>query len=122
MVWGKKKNARIAKTEEDNDEGLPEAGDEPEEEPEENLEELKSKLEALNRKKNDKKKMVKEEEETGEFSLSENEMKLVIAVLSATDEFAAYQKTIVGQQMAKIVVDYEKVMTGKNGIQDNKEE
>jgi len=51
-----------------------------------------------------------EEEQEGEFKLSDEEMQLAIRSLAERPELKVYNDFIVGQSIASMLVEYEKVM------------
>ena len=65
---------------------------------------------------------VVEEEPAGEFNLDESEMLLAVNALVNSEEFKIYRQLLVGQQIAKIVDGYNKVIREKNEIQGNPED
>jgi len=104
MAFGKKKKKETA---EELKARLKELEGEPEEE-DEDLDTLPEPLESL------KKKEVKKK--SGEFNLDQNEMALAVNALANSEEFNLYRKMVVGQQIAKIVADYNEAVGGKSGV------
>ncbi len=58
----------------------------------------------------------KQPEPTGKFSLSEGEMALAVNALAASEEFKIYQQMVIGQQIAKIITDYNAAVKGKEKL------
>lgn len=113
MVFGKKKKKK--------EEELPEAEEQEEgqNEYEDKIAELNAKIRALGKKAD---KVVESEKSMGEFSLNENEMALAVNALASSEEFKVYQQMVIGQQIAVIIQEYNKVIGGKKSEVSTDEE
>ena len=107
MVWKRKKQKPV-------EELLPEQEEQEEGTEEgyaEKIKELDTKIAALGKKAD--KAITKEPETKGEFSLDGNEMALAVNALASSEEFKLYQQMVIGQQIAGIIAEYNKVVGGK---------
>jgi len=84
-------------------------------------EELKARLQELKDEELDKepeKPKLPEKETPGEFSLDEQEMDLAVTALAERPELKVYNDFIIGQKIAAIITEYNKVV-GKNEVQSS---
>lgn len=120
MVFGRKKGR--PKLEKEPEETLPVADDEENDQKsqyDEKIAELNERIKALDKKAT---KAINKEETLGEFSLDENEMALAVNALANSEPFKLYRQMVLGQQIAKIIDGYNKVVGERNEIQGNPEE